>query len=412
MESREHKGNNGYIDSLKIDNFFSIVELGLSGLKDRKEVYFLGENGAGKTLILMSIVITFKSEFIYKFSNLEETGKIIDLIGFYQNGPYSQRFNFSYSGKDSSFKNYILNDQNNNLNIGEGFLSNLIAYGVHRSKNDSDKASPFGFMTLFDDDQYLINPNNWLMKLYTAELEKEVHKSKRSPILSLRTAKKILSDLVDNNIEIEVTSKGVTFTEKGTPLRFFQLAEGYKSVIVWVSDMVSRLTESQPHIEKIQDLEGIVLVDEINLHLHPNWERKIVKKLRSWFPKVQFFFTTHSPITVLGASDDAVFYKVYKENGITQISEPYFKADLNNQMVNTIVTSPLFGLEDARMSSDAPALQDLDTSDDYLYSRIHNKIAERLEQRKKSGKLYFSPEEIDQMIDNALNEEAPNYDKP
>ena len=60
-----------------------------------------------------------------------------------------------------------------------------------------------------------------------------------------------------------------------------------------------------------------MLVDEIGVYLHPKWQYTIVRKLRSWFPLVQFIFTTHSPIVIMGASKDAAFYKVYKEGGVT-----------------------------------------------------------------------------------------------
>jgi hypothetical protein len=286
------------------------------------------------------------------------------------------------------------------------YLKNLLAYGVHRSRNDSEKASKYGFMTLFDSDQYLISPERWLMGLYTKELEKETKKiPPGSPSISLEAAKQILSDLVDKNVEIEVNSNGVKYIERGTTLQFSQLSEGYKSVITWICDMVALLSENQPEIEKIEDFHGVVLVDEINLHLHPRWEKQIVKKLRGWFPKVQFFFTTHSPVTILGASDDAVFYRVYKEESVTKISEPYFKENLKDLMANSVLTSPLFGLEDARMNGKELSHPELDTSADYLHSRIHEKISKRLEQKKKEGKVYFSKEEIDDMIEKALDEE-------
>jgi len=387
----------GYVHEIKVMNFFSLGEIEMNGLGKRREIYLLGENGDGKSLILMALVLAFNGGFIEAGIPFKEIGEILDLV---RANPIASFHGKDVNGRIYNYPRY--NRPEDRLIIP---FDNLLAYGVHRSRN-REKASKYGFMTLFKEEEYLISPESWLMSLYTKELEKETgKKAPGTSSISLDTAKKILSDLVDKNVEIEVDSNGVRYIERGTPMKFYQLSEGYKSVITWMCDMVARLSENQPETAKIQDFQGVVLVDEINLHLHPRWEKQIVKKLRGWFPQVQFFFTTHSPVSILGASDDAVFYRVYKEDGFTKISEPYFKENLKDLMANSVLTSPLFGLEDARMNGKAPSSPTLDTSDDFLYSRIHQKISERLELKKKEGKIYFSKEEIDTMVEQALDEE-------
>lgn len=404
--------NEGYIADFKAKNFFTIEEVEMSGLGDRKEIYLMGENGDGKTLVLMAMLIGLKGGFLIEGENIKSTGIIASMLSANNMMQIT-----SNDGKGNMFGvetgelpidanipiDYYHTVYASPLNTS---LVNLYSYGIHRSRSDSEKADQYGFMTLFDTDQYLISPERWLTNLYTKELEKETNKAPAdAPAISLNAAKQIISDLVEKNVEIEVNSSGVRYIERGTPMKFSQLSEGYKSVITWICDMVARLSKNQPEVEKIQDYHGVVLVDEINLHLHPRWEKQIVKKLRSWFPKVQFFFTTHSPVTLLGASDDAVFYRVYKEEGKTKISEPYFKKDMINLMANSVLTSPLFGLEDAQMNGKEKSNPDLDTSDNFLYSRIHRKISERLKQKRKEGKIYFSKDKIDEMIEQALNEE-------
>lgn len=389
---------NGYVDAFKAKGFFSVAQIEVTGLGGRKEIYFLGENGDGKSLILMSLILAFKGHFIADESDLKETGKVLDLV----------RMNPSalLSGKDSEKRAYQFRGDAQKPTGQSIYLENLLAYGVHRSRNDSDKSSQYGFMTLFDSDQYLISPERFLMNLYTRELEKQAQRTVDAPSISLEVAKDIITDLVEKNVEVHVSSSGVQYIERGTPLRFSQLSEGYKSVITWTCDMVARFSEKQPDVASIQDFEGVVLVDEISLHLHPRWEKQIVKKLREWFPKVQFLFTTHSPVTILGASDDAVFYRVYKENGQTKVSEPYFKENWQELMANSVLTSPLFGLDNARMENPSKSVQGLDTSDDYLSSRIHQKVSERLAREKSEGKkAYFSEADIDAMIEQAMNEE-------
>ncbi|MCI0471702.1 MAG: AAA family ATPase, partial [Candidatus Aminicenantes bacterium] len=222
----------------------------------------------------------------------------------------------------------------------EHIAKNVFAYGVHRTRNDSDKADEYGYLTLFQEDQYLKNPVKWLQYLHHKE------KAKEKPPIDLKAAINMLKSLLSQNVEISVTPDAVTFTERQTGVKFSQLADGYKSVITWACDLLERLSKNQPGAERTEDFKGIVLLDEIELFLHPRWKYKIVRDLRRWFPGIQFVFTTHSPTVILGASKDAVFYKLYKEDGVTKVSRPVSK--ISNLMLNAIITSPLFDLESAQ----------------------------------------------------------------
>ncbi len=83
-------------------------------------------------------------------------------------------------------------------------------------------------------------------------------------------------------------------------LSFNQLSDGYRNVIGMVADIAYRCIQLNPHLKEnvIKETEGIVLIDEIDLHLHPNWQRRIVSDLKNAFPKVQFIATTHSPFII------------------------------------------------------------------------------------------------------------------
>lgn len=396
------KAHYAYIDEFQAKNFFSIGDIKMTGLGSRREIYLLGENGDGKSLILMAMVLAIRGRFIENETAFKETGPIIDLI----------RANelLHLECTDSEKQGYSLknNSNSNGGSASQSNLRNLLAYGVHRSRNDSERSSQYGFLSLFDENQVLRSPEQWLQNLYTKKLEDETRGSSlQFEPASFEAAQQILKDILDKNVEIEVSSEGVKYIERGTALKFNQLSEGYKSVLVWVCDMVSRLSKGDYRRSDIQDCRGVVLVDEINLHLHPKWEKQLARKLRGWFPNVQFIFTTHSPVTILGASEDAVFYRVFKEDGKTCLSEPFFKKDMENLTANTVLTSPLFGLGDARMfNGEATSMPSLDTSDDFLYSRIHRKIAEHVEQKKANGKAFFSEAEIDALIEQALLEET------
>ncbi len=321
-----------YLERIKIKNYHSLQNIDIQGLNS-KEVYFLGENGDGKTLLLRAILLALKWNFI----GFEDMKSILDK---------SLVHNDTVHFEVHSNTGQILNNTKT-----KSYVKNVFAYGVHRSQNDSFRFEKYGFLSLFDSNRILQNPEQWLKDLYLKEIEyKQNSELFEEPSLSVETVKKMFRDILEKNIQIEVSSKGVFFVERGTKTDFDILSEGYKTVIIWLVDLLYRLTESQPHAKlenKENGFTGIVLVDEVSLHLHPKWEYELPQKLRTWFPNIQFIFTTHSPITVLGASEDAVFFKLYKENGETKVM-PYNELRVANMRVDQILTSPFFGLENAR----------------------------------------------------------------
>ncbi|WP_375561357.1 AAA family ATPase [Bernardetia sp. OM2101] len=390
------------IQNIQLKNFQFIKQVELKELSNKKEIYILGENGDGKTVLLQAFMLAFKEHFVKNMARKSLVGEFLDFDNDFEGASYQVK----------------LEDETILSKTDISYHSDVYAYGINRGNILSETEDEYGFMTLFSPRYHLRNPVDWLEDLRGKELElKEQNKegnTENQNLLTLETAKHLLEDIINSgenpkDIRIEVnlsTKEKVKFVERDTKIKFEHLSEGYRSVFIWVADLVSRLAESQPTVKQIQDFKGIVLVDEIGLHLHPKWENKIVQKLRFWFPNIQFFFTTHSPICVLGASEDAVFYRLYKEEGIAKLSEQIEYSQIKEMTANQVVTSMLFDLETPFMRHTESS--EIDTSEDYLYNRIHKKISQRLEDRKKEGEVYFSDEEINAMIDEALDSEIEN----
>lgn len=385
---------NNYIEEVRMLNFFSIEEaiLNFSG---SKEVYFLGENGDGKSLFLMGIYLAFNGNFILESTDQQKTGKASDI--------FRNNRTVSLSGTD---------DKGTEYNPQRGiFLDNFFAYGTHRGRYSTDKSEEYGFMSLFDSEQTLTNPVTWLKDQKLLELEKAfdsnnfLGEEKKLPnSYPVKLLEDMFFDLLEKNVVIKIEGTGVVFIEKGTTLTFDQLSEGYKSILIFVSDLLFRLSLSAQENQKITDLRGIVIVDEIDLHLHPKWQRVIVGKLRKLFPNIQFIFTTHSPTIIQGASEDAIIYRVYrnKEDGKTKVSDPYLRKGLDHLMISSLLTSPLFGMIDSRMN---PNDNDSDTNETYLLYKIDERIKQELEKQKEKGKDFVSDREIDDLISKILKEE-------
>lgn len=81
---------------------------------------------------------------------------------------------------------------------------------------------------------------------------------------------------------------------------FMNLSDGQRAMLAVVGDLAQKAATLNPHLgaDVLQQTEGLVLIDELDLHLHPNWQRHVIEDLRSTFPKVQFICTTHSPFLI------------------------------------------------------------------------------------------------------------------
>ena len=123
-----------------------------------------------------------------------------------------------------------------------------------------------------------------------------------------RTLQRLLEKILDKQ-ELWVFSEGnrLTFGRTGTRVDAIDLPDGFRSTVAWLADLCSAWHDTAPKDSPERDTDpssitGIVLLDEIDLHLHPSMARSIVPRLREVLPKVQFVVTTHSPL-VLGSFD-------------------------------------------------------------------------------------------------------------
>lgn len=85
------------------------------------------------------------------------------------------------------------------------------------------------------------------------------------------------------------------------------LSHGYQSTIAWIADLVGQVWMEAKEPVQLNQIEGLVLIDELDLHLHPTWQRGLVRMLKETFPRVQFVATTHSPMILPGLEADEIF---------------------------------------------------------------------------------------------------------
>jgi predicted ATP-binding protein involved in virulence len=93
------------------------------------------------------------------------------------------------------------------------------------------------------------------------------------------------------------------------------LSQGYQSTIAWVADIIGQMFWENGGPLPLAEMEGLVLIDEIDLHLHPKWQLGLIPTLKRVFPRLQFIVTTHSPMILPGLSREEVVILGTDEEG-------------------------------------------------------------------------------------------------
>lgn len=202
--------------------------------------------------------------------------------------------------------------------------------------------------SLFVDDAELISFSDWLLR---ADYAANASASGRA-VAHRDKIQAALIDLLPDVSNIRVAGLDeqppLPRLEVQTPYGWVPmraLSLGYRSMIAWVLDLASRMFEAYPDSTDPLSEPAIALVDEIDLHLHPRWQRGITAHLDRLFPNVQFIVTAHSPLVVQapGVTNVAVLRRV--DDHVEIVNDP---EEVRGWRVDQILTSDLFGLSSAR----------------------------------------------------------------
>ncbi len=144
----------------------------------------------------------------------------------------------------------------------------------------------------------------------------------------------------------DTTDGEFAFVVRGVSVPFPALSDGYRAYIGWIADLLYHITMGAPSGAKLVDNQGIVLVDEIDLHLHPEWQRSVVPQLADALPNMQFVLTTHSPIVAGTLSSQNIFVMESGEAGASVVTQ--YDESVHGKSADQILLSPYFSLETTR----------------------------------------------------------------
>ena len=230
---------------------------------------------------------------------------------------------------------------------GYGASRRLSATSLSESKQDDGCAS------LFDESIGLINAEEWLLqadyaaaKALTDSALPDIARKRRDDIVGILV--KILPDISDIKIESPKDGKGLPLVTVKTPYGWVplrRLSSGYRSLLAWIVDLASRMYDRYPGSSDPLAEPAVVLIDQIDLHLHPKWQRDLMTFLAERFPNTQFIVTAHSPLFVQAALGANI--SVLRRDGDHVVIDKN-PENIRGWRIDQIYTSDLFGLEGTR----------------------------------------------------------------
>jgi len=181
-------------------------------------------------------------------------------------------------------------------------------------------------------------------------------KARRSEGRELKYVTKTIESFVPgySNLRVERLPRPQLLVDKnGDTISLDQLSDGEKNLIALVGDIARRLCIANSNSKNPLDGNGIILIDEIDLHLHPSWQRLMIPKLQELFPNCQFFITTHSPQVLSHVPSESLFLLKCEKNVFS-----YSKATESYGMNSDRILEDLLGV-DARPTREKEMLHDL-----------------------------------------------------
>jgi predicted ATPase len=366
-EENWNKSKSPSIARLHIQHFHSIKNLQLPTIPiNSRWVFLTGKNGAGKSLILQAIALGLINER-FDFANLTENTRIELEINTIQS-PLKITL-------DNELRHYNATRFYQFAAYGPSRLSTKESY-------TDEKVYEERLYSIFQQSNTLENIESYLAQLYDRASFKDQYENIKKVLLRL------LPTIEDIQVDTSSVEKRVFYIEKTTntlsnSLSFRQLSSGNQSIIAMIGDMIIRLIKTQD-VNNPSDLIGIVLIDEIDIHLHPNWQKKFVQTLTKLFPKIQFIASTHSPIPLLGAPKETVILNVEKPSSREGIKVRKLDIDVTTLTPNTILTSPIFGFEGIISDAHQPD-EPLYTGDTYNDVVFEQHLDRKLKQIAEDG---------------------------
>lgn len=334
--------------AVDVDNFRGIARASLRPSAAPHDagawVVLLGENGSGKTSLLRGIALA-----------LTDRGNAVAVLQdarawYIRHGETRASCAVRLAEGDAVLKINRVGGREevalDGLNVVPPWV---VAYGCRRSGHggrEQDRAmSPLGDVaSLFDDERGLVDIARWILTQEAASPNDPFAK------LAYEAVAGALGDVLGHRI-LPARSDGLWVEPRsgGDAIQFASLSDGFLTTAGWIGDLLVRYVERhRGRPERLtadfpKRMAGVVILDEIDQHLHPRWQVKIIGQVRALFPRMTFVVTTHNPLTIAGARREEVFLMQRNADGDIEVEPARFDPRLRT---GTELFAKFFGIGD------------------------------------------------------------------
>jgi len=351
-----------FLKNLKLKDVRSLESLEISfdmpTDTTRKWTFLLGENACGKTTLLRSIALLTSGQDAFldligknpgdwirqgaSFCQMEATilplsGEVITISIQIQRGQSKAEVWQSNLSELNKIDTILKSKEESLFTFGFGCSRRLsrpqASAADERGSFDTDRANCVA--TLFDSEARLYP----LQKL---ALELDFQSRKDGERILRDNLSGLLQDTQFSHLDRE--NKRLIFQTGDGEIALEQLSDGYQSMTAWCGDLMFRVIQSLGIESEPLQQSGLILFDEIDLHLHPVWQRQLRRFLSEKLPNFQIIATTHSPLTAQQA-DEGELYIIQRES--PQQSPALFRYEGNPRslMIQELLTSTAFGVD-------------------------------------------------------------------
>jgi predicted ATP-binding protein involved in virulence len=234
---------------------------------------------------------------------------------------------------------FLRQSKNGWISCGYGAYRRISGFTSHTALVDDPLQKRF--LTLFEEGAALYDCESWLKELDRQASKSPPESKQRRTLASVR---EVIIDSLPEVDDIQIEEE-ISFLWQGKQVSLEQMSDGYRSMFAFTIDLLRWLSILRsPSDKKLNEVSGVVLIDEIDAHLHPKWQREAGWKLPKLFPRIQFIVASHSPFIAMAAGKGALTL-LEREGNIVSANQnvPY----LRGWAISKLLTQ-LFGMINLR----------------------------------------------------------------
>ena len=239
---------------------------------------------------------------------------------------------------------------------GTGRLWGLKKITLNKKQHETSRLS--GYIDCLDPLSSYKSFESWYVDICLAELELKIEEIEKNNLdisnNEFTVIRKSIQQAVNHIVEKNTGWKDIVYKKRAETivaqnetfgeLSLMQLSDGIRNMIGLVADIAYRAVKLNPHLENApKQTPGIVLIDEVDMHLHPKWQQTVLTDLTKAFPNIQFIVTTHSPQVLSTVKKEQI--RILGENVVSTPSTHSFGEDSSVLLAELMNVSPLPPLE-------------------------------------------------------------------